>query len=1665
MSYNTGNNVAAGNFMDFRGEFGPDQPYPDDETAANGPIAALIGYGYGKRGYGQLTTFLPPKNPGNRVGSVEWNAMQSTMSNINIHTGSGLTMQPRVDVNGRIIAEDGTDSTANIEELATTLDLNRMEFDPDQMSFEPKISSIRTTAWQGKIEHEFVVDFDTEDKARWYFNSGGSIDISAARVGGTISNVTIITTPFVSPALYPVTWKTWSSFMNSNAVWVDDPVVSNPVCIAVINETSLSAGTIQDAYDKFRLWYPNYKIYLLQPGNNYGPSALKIPNGWSAANLDYGPTTVNIDNGNQSLRSDWFAICNLDQLPAGSNIGVFIDTSGSLGFSKIKASYDYLLQRIAVKGITQTTVSNNNENWISPFYNMNLNAGPGTPSKAGQMQTYYRKFTAPYTGMYRIRFQADNQLTLYIDDSYIGKSGDFMGNPDTVFTTLSSGNHILRFEALNASNGVTNAKWDQNPAGWAVNIDAVLWDTRSALPAETIPGSPSFVSPIVYKLKQVNSWSDWLNRFSVWVNPGTNILKNQTQNIYRNFTAPYSGNYVVSIAADDRLKFYVDGNLVANVYGNFNNANPESYTISLSAGNHILRFEALNDGPGDNWANNPAGWGVTISTGSLWDTRTYRNAENIASIGFTSPQVYPVVSTAGDWNSFMNQHAVWTNPVAETMVGIPQTRHRLINIPATGNYTFKYAVDDHLDIYINEVNVISAEVITSRASSQPGQKVLYLTAGIKTLKTSTLNNPVRGGWAITVTDQTGRKVWDTRDHLSAEYIPDPFGSNTTIITDGSKNYNMSNLLTSVGNVVIASEETTVSGVGNVYVGGYYDLGSDYTTLFSTYQIPQPVIQTDIKDKAYTSPGTDYRYTVPANTTSVKVKLWGAGGAGGMQFLPGTVFAGGAGAYVEGTISVTAGEVLSVKVGGGGKPGITNGSYEDTYGGGGGGWSGIFRGNVPLLIAAGGGGSPSNGPGSSVVWDSRTRLAAENVTILPFTSPQLYAVSSTASDWNSFMNSHAVWTNSNPETYVANDQISYRMINIPSNGNYLFTYAADDNLKVYIDEIYILTATVGTSRSVPGTKEIYLTAGNHVIKTIAQNTNVRGGWAIVVEDQFTNVIWDTRGHLAAETITYGPISSRAVYAVTWTTWSSFMKSHAVWPESGNSHVAPQGWTIYRNFVAPFTGVYVFEYAADNELDLYVDQVFVGSATSYSGSPRSTQVNLTSGTHVLRFDVNNRDNPSPAGYALTINSPRVGGKGGAGGISLGNPGTMGNGVSSGLGGTQSAGGAGGTGDSAAWKGANGSYLQGGYGGNHDVRNGSWVIKESYANVPVVPGVNGGSNGGAMGGEQGPGGGGGGYFGGGGGGSTSQSSTLYSSGGGGGGSSYVSPNVSNVVTAVSPDWFTPPKKSDPDYLIGVAEGGLGGSTVGDVGTQGGSGMAVIYTVGTVTPVQGYNWMIQAKTEYVDGTYGGNGSRIRIRSMLNSGNDKIDGNTISFVGRRKAVGVLDIEEPVFRTTKELSEGGVIIPPPPIVTNDNIVCIAVIDETSQSAANIQKSYNEFRSKWPNRYLYLLWPKNPNYENTLLQKLPQGWKVNPRDLGPIQVPRDGGAISKRSDWYALCNLKNVPNDGKIGLFIDNSGSMTTNTVRASYEYMIEQMRARNIGVITVTNKEENWIAPFTPMIL
>jgi hypothetical protein len=102
---------------------------------------------------------------------------------------------------------------------------------------------------------------------------------------------------------------------------------------------------------------------------------------------------------------------------------------------------------------------------------------------------------------------------------------------------------------------------------------------------------------------------------------------------------------------------------------------------------------------------------------------------------------------------------------------------------------------------------------------------------------------------------------------------------------------------------------------------------------------------------FTTAGGPYTWTVPAGVTSIQVVAIGAGGGGACCSQDSNV--GGNGALVTSTLSVQAGDVLTIYVGGGGQA--------NNEGGGGGGLTYVGDGATDFLIAGGGGGA-GGGPG-------------------------------------------------------------------------------------------------------------------------------------------------------------------------------------------------------------------------------------------------------------------------------------------------------------------------------------------------------------------------------------------------------------------------------------------------------------------------------------------------------------------------------------------------------------------------------------------------------------------------------------------------------------------------------------------------------------------------------
>lgn len=145
------------------------------------------------------------------------------------------------------------------------------------------------------------------------------------------------------------------------------------ICIAIIDEVSLSDSFIDAQWAALRLEYPDRPFCLLQPNQ---PGGTPIQSDlYRPSDFDSDPLTVfsevnREDTGNSNAISDWYAICGLQALKAqGLNrVALFQNNSGSLVLSDIDKSRALFANNLAANGFTSLSDVEQNtiEDWIAP---------------------------------------------------------------------------------------------------------------------------------------------------------------------------------------------------------------------------------------------------------------------------------------------------------------------------------------------------------------------------------------------------------------------------------------------------------------------------------------------------------------------------------------------------------------------------------------------------------------------------------------------------------------------------------------------------------------------------------------------------------------------------------------------------------------------------------------------------------------------------------------------------------------------------------------------------------------------------------------------------------------------------------------------------------------------------------------------------------------------------------------------------------------------------------------------------------------------------------------------------------------------------------------------------------------------------------------------------
>ena len=222
---NTGDTITAANYNDLQSR-----------------VATIMGTGSADSGYGQ-TLASAQVSTGNTVTATHMDNLRTDINKANLHqTGSSASIG-NIAV-GQIIGANAsgtavgsltqTDEGYNDYDTAVTLiTTNKKLLDNGQGTLEDVITSQRTTNWQTEIQHVFTCDFTTADNARFFFNTGSTINVSLSLTGGSGSKTT--------------SWANLFSSMGSVVFTDDNTLLAGPATIVNIGWYDLTTSYQQIA--------------------------------------------------------------------------------------------------------------------------------------------------------------------------------------------------------------------------------------------------------------------------------------------------------------------------------------------------------------------------------------------------------------------------------------------------------------------------------------------------------------------------------------------------------------------------------------------------------------------------------------------------------------------------------------------------------------------------------------------------------------------------------------------------------------------------------------------------------------------------------------------------------------------------------------------------------------------------------------------------------------------------------------------------------------------------------------------------------------------------------------------------------------------------------------------------------------------------------------------------------------------------------------------------------------------------------------------------------------------------------------------------------------------------------------------------------------------------
>lgn len=154
-----------------------------DYNAIRNKLINVMGTGFGQSGYGQ-TIVSSPVAQGNQVTKAQWDNLRFDIINARIHQ-DGVTPTVVQAVQGQPIKYGAASPNNQYDSQANIIALNKFNVGTGQFVIDAGTSTTLNTPWTTSVSAEAIITFSSADRARWFFNSGGVLRISASRTGGS----------------------------------------------------------------------------------------------------------------------------------------------------------------------------------------------------------------------------------------------------------------------------------------------------------------------------------------------------------------------------------------------------------------------------------------------------------------------------------------------------------------------------------------------------------------------------------------------------------------------------------------------------------------------------------------------------------------------------------------------------------------------------------------------------------------------------------------------------------------------------------------------------------------------------------------------------------------------------------------------------------------------------------------------------------------------------------------------------------------------------------------------------------------------------------------------------------------------------------------------------------------------------------------------------------------------------------------------------------------------------------------------------------------------------------------------------------------------------------------------------------------------------------------